>query len=148
MEHKKVSNAVKSYFKTAIRIVVVVLSLIIIILTVIRPQENKDLVKSEKTVVKAKTQKVIVLKPGENIPLEINDKEWSSWIDASFKGMHANIRIQGDRKYQFSDGKVMLVRKGNPVKLPTDVYRIKTVKGEEVAVIKTAMHPINKELFN
>lgn len=95
-----------------------------------------------------KDREVITLEPGANFTIEINSKEWSPWLNASYNNMHTNIKIPADRVYQYQSGAVDTVRKDNSVRLKSDIYRIKTLNGECVAVVQTAMHAINKDLFN
>jgi len=79
---------------------------------------------------KAKTQEVIVLKPGKNITLEINDKEWSPWIDASKVYSYPHTSDYGIKQL-FSNGDSLTVKPGERIKLlPKNkgysIYRLKT----------------------
>lgn len=93
-------------------------------------------------------REVIALEPGANFTIEINSKEWSPWLNASYNKMHTNIKIPADRVYQYQSGVVDTVLKDNSARLKSDIYRVKTLNGKCVAVVQTAMHAINKDLFN
>ena len=102
---------------------------------------------------KAKTQEVIVLKPGKNIPLEINDKEWSPWIDASKVYSYPHTSDYGIKQL-FSNGDSLTVKPGERIKLlPKNkgysIYRLKTPLGigNQIAIIQASNEPINKELY-
>ncbi len=86
---------------------------------------------------KGLAEKVIVLKPGEAIPLEINNKEWSRWIDATkgFCYSHASHGLI----YLFSNGKTLEVKPGETVRIKgkgTEVFRLKARTEKDVAILE------------
>ena len=136
--------------------IIVVIAAIISVIAIILIFTNKKSTGSEKNVVsdaKAKTQEVIVLKPGKNITLEINDKEWSPWIDASKVYSYPHTSDYGIKQL-FSNGDSLTVKPGERIKLlPKNkgysIYRLKTPLGigNQIAIIQASNEPINKELY-
>jgi len=99
------------------------------------------------------TQEVIVLKPGETISLEINENEWSPWIDASKVYSYPHTSDYGIKQL-FSNGDSLTVKLGERIKLlPKNkgysIYRLKTPLGigNQIAIIQASNEPINKELY-
>ena len=136
--------------------IIVVIAAIISVIAIILIFTNKKSTGSEKigtSNAKVKTQKVIVLKPGKNITLEINDKEWSPWIDASKVYSYPHTSDYGIKQL-FSNGDSLTVKLGERIKLlPKNkgysIYRLKTPLGigNQIAIIQASNEPINKELY-
>jgi hypothetical protein len=117
---------------------------------------SKDITKDDgatlKVKVEAKTQEVIVLKPGQTISLEINNKEWSPWIDATYSGMHYYAHAENGLIFKFRNGKI---KKVTPDKIENFgngshlfMFRLKSVSESDRAVIETSMESIVEKHIN
>jgi hypothetical protein len=107
---------------------------------------GKDIAKDDgatsKVKVDAKTQEVIILKPGKTLSLEINDKDWSPWIDASKKGLYSYAHAPHGLVYLFSNGEKLEIKPENTVRikgsLAYKVYKLKARVEKDIATIETS----------
>jgi|AntAceMinimDraft_16_1070373.scaffolds.fasta_scaffold37195_2 hypothetical protein len=90
-----------------------------------------------------KTRQVIVLKPGDKLTLEINDKEWSPWIDATHLNMHYHAYAENGLIFKFRNGEELTVRTSKEERRTGSSYAMYQMRspegtGKQIAVIQTS----------
>ena len=99
-----------------------------------------------------KTRQVIVLKPGDKLTLEINDKEWSPWIDATHLNMHYHAYAENGLIFKFRNGEIKKVLPGNVKNFGSSSYlfmfKLKSVSKSDIAVIETDGKSVVQKYIN
>lgn len=130
----------------------IILTVIVLVIVALSSGGKKTKGNTSKGTAEAETERVIVLKPGKNIALTINNKEWSPWIDATYPGIHYYAHAENGLVFKFRDGTTRKVLPEKPENFGNSSYlfmfKLKSVSESDVAVVETDTKSIVEKYIN
>lgn len=130
----------------------IIFTVIVLVIVSLSSGGKKTKGNTPKGTVEAKTEKVIVLKPGKNIALEVNNKEWSPWIDATYPGIHYYAHAENGLVFKFRDGTIKKVLPEKPENFGNSshlfMFRLKSISESDIAVVETDTKSIVEKYIN